>query len=166
MTDPRDISPEKLAAIDAVFRDLPTMYPHVEFQLEAIHAAVRSKIAEKLQPHLNAFLQSKAKQADTLDECRQLTSLVDGTLSNLNLCAHVNGEPALLVAERSRIELNSPPRYAVIVRAENQQGFERKLVSKTLPPLELMAAPENVDAYIKPLRDYANAFMRNRQQGR
>jgi hypothetical protein len=166
MTDPREVAPERQADIDALFRDLPTTYPDVEFQLEAIHTAVRSKIAEELQPHLNAFLQSKAKRASNLDECRQLTSLVDGTLSNLNLCAHINGEPALLVPERSGRDMDSPPQYAVIVRAENKQGFERKVVSKTLPPLELMAAPENVDAYIKPLRDYANAFMRNRQPGR
>jgi hypothetical protein len=164
MPYPRKPSPEILAAIDAMFAKLPQTYPDVEFECGAIDQAIRDRFAKVLEPHLNAFL--KAKHPQTHVEGRELANHVDQTLDDLRLCAHVDGQPALLCAERKSPHDGDSLRFAVLTPKKNRAGFARTNLSEGIPPLSIMAAPRNIDSVLAPLREHAYAFARGKPPSR
>jgi hypothetical protein len=151
MTDPRNVSPENQAAIDAVFTGLPTTYPHIEFQLGALYEAFRTKIAEALQPKLNEFLQGT--ELSSMHDYKKIAQYIDNTLTNLGLCLSIAGEPGVLIGEAELLGDN--PHFAILTRRDGNPAYHLTPLPPGAPTLTLMAAPINIDYYLSPVRDRA-----------
>ena len=137
-SDPRKLTSQKKRSISGLFKDLPTNLDLRQFQLNAIYNQVRTEIANALEPVLNQQL-THCKPSPIV-ECRHLTSYVDALVSDLGLTVHIDGEPALLVAQRDSQSASGNGQYAVMVSKGNEK-YERHSVSALPPDLQLIPAP-------------------------
>lgn len=138
-----------MSGIDGVFADLPTTYPELQRYLTSAHEAFRMRIAQALEPSLNAFVQAAILK--TSDDYRRLALLIDQTLTNLGLCLTFKSEPALLIAEGGHLE-DRAPHFAILTRREGAPKYAVTRLSLPLPHLSIMAAPSDAELLLNPMR--------------
>jgi len=116
-------------------------------------------MAQALGPSLDANL--KQLTPDSHWKHRELTHTVDAMLSDLGLCISFAGEPAVLVSERDVQAGEGKSNYAILTRGK-RRDFERRVSSFEPPALNLVVAPDGVNALLDPVREKANRnFERN-----
>ena len=139
------LTPDRIAAIDRLFARLPSETPDRFKAALAIREAFLERLADVMQPSINAF--AAEQSSDTLEERRDLATTINSMLRRLSLSIRCpkTGQPGLLVADRISPERPDELRFRINVIEDNGKS-KFTVTSKQLPDLELMVCPTRREA--------------------
>jgi hypothetical protein len=145
MTEPLDISPKKLAAIDSLFEQLPDDYSQAADQIRLIHQAFQERLARTLELRLKEYLAGWQQQPHTLDEYQQNASDINAITSKLGLCSQIDGKPAFLIGEPA-VRGHTVSRFALMVADGRTQARSASTFGEAMHFELVPATPESTEA--------------------
>ena len=153
MKDAPVLSKAKSDAIDELFKDLPNDFGAWYNAFEDINLAFRTKLAEHLEPRLNAHFM--ALHPETYHARREVAGFVDSMLRNFGVCATHENEPAMIIAESANPRRPNAGHFVLLVPSGRDDRFERKSPSVAFPKLHLMAAPHGIEDLMHEARNFS-----------
>jgi hypothetical protein len=143
---------------DALPDDFWQMYDQVQLLSTTLRAELAQKLESKLNDHLAASYRAAGQHVSNLER-RRTASWINTFLGDLGLCLAVEGHPAILMAEKSR--LRKPSRYSLLI-AQGDSRFTRTPESSEIPTLQLMAAPPGIEETVREARQHLDSRGRAR----
>lgn len=146
------LSPERRAALAALFADLPTDFHERYEAIETIRHAFHRELASALQDSLNTHLASLPQ--DSPDERKELTAWLNLHLRQVGLAVRcpVTGLPARLQVDNQ--DANHPEttrfRFSTYVPG---RGSLNRCACKVLPELELVEATPRVESLSRAFKE-------------
>jgi hypothetical protein len=152
MTDAPGLSKAKSDAIEQLFKDMPEGFGDWYNAFEDLNLAFRTKLAEHLEPRLNAHFM--ALHPETYNARREVAGFVDGMLSNFGVCATHENAPAMIIAESAHPRRANSGHFVLLVPSSHDR-FARKSPSDSFPKLHLMAAPHCIGDLMRAAYDFS-----------